>query len=95
MGIQVREKTIEEIELRLSGMNTVLNKINYLESAIKLAGFNSGAKETPVDEELTMLALCGILTAFIPKANVILTNNMTFKIFLIFYLLKLKSSSSD
>ena len=40
MGIQVREKTIEEIELRLSGMNTVLNKINYLESAIKLAGFN-------------------------------------------------------
>ena len=38
--MQVREKTIEEIELKLSSMNTVLNKINYLESAIKLAGFN-------------------------------------------------------
>jgi tetratricopeptide (TPR) repeat protein len=40
MGIQIREKTIEEIEKKLAGMQTDLNKIGYLESAVKEAGFN-------------------------------------------------------
>jgi len=40
MGIQVRERTIEEIEEKLIGINTVLNKIGYLESAIRVPGFN-------------------------------------------------------
>jgi len=35
MGVQVREKTIEEIKDKLEKMNTSLNKINYLESALK------------------------------------------------------------
>jgi tetratricopeptide (TPR) repeat protein len=35
MVIQVREKTIEEIEDKLAEMNTALNKIDYLESALK------------------------------------------------------------
>jgi len=39
MVIQVREKTIEEIEERLLGMQTPLNKITYLESALKESGF--------------------------------------------------------
>ncbi len=40
MGIQVRERTIEEIEDKLTEMNTALNKIMYLESAIGVSGFN-------------------------------------------------------
>ncbi len=40
MGIQVRERTIEEIEDKLTEMNTALNKIMYLESAIDVSGFN-------------------------------------------------------
>ncbi len=40
MVVQVREKTIEEIKEKLSMMATSLNKINYLESALKETGFN-------------------------------------------------------
>jgi tetratricopeptide (TPR) repeat protein len=40
MGIQVREKTLEEIEDKLLEMITSLNKINYLESALKESGFS-------------------------------------------------------
>lgn len=40
MAIQVREKTIEEIEKKLLEMNTVLNKIGYLESALRETGFS-------------------------------------------------------
>jgi tetratricopeptide (TPR) repeat protein len=40
MAINVREKTIEEIEERLSKMNTELNKISYLESALRETGFS-------------------------------------------------------
>jgi tetratricopeptide (TPR) repeat protein len=40
MTVQVRENTIEEIKDKLSGMNTALNKINYLESALKSSGFS-------------------------------------------------------
>lgn len=40
MGIQVREKTLEEIEDKLLEMTTSLNKINYLESALKEPGFS-------------------------------------------------------
>jgi len=40
MGIQIRETSIEEIEVKLGGMNTDLNKINYLESALKETGFS-------------------------------------------------------
>lgn len=36
MAIQVREKTIEEMEGKLGSMNTALNKIVYLESALKV-----------------------------------------------------------
>jgi len=38
MAIQVREKTIEEMETKLLSMNTALNKISYLESALKAVG---------------------------------------------------------
>ena len=44
MIVQVKERTIEEIELKLSSMNTVLNKINYLESVIKWTGFDFEVK---------------------------------------------------
>lgn len=40
MGVSVREKNIEEIEDKLSEINTVLNKIAYIESALKEAGFS-------------------------------------------------------
>ena len=40
MAIQVRERTIEEIEAKLVGMNTDLNKIGYLESALNVSGFD-------------------------------------------------------
>ena len=40
MVIQVREKTIEEFEDKLTEMNTALNKIMYLESALGVSGFN-------------------------------------------------------
>lgn len=35
MAVQVRERTIEEMEAKLASMTTALNKIVYLESAIK------------------------------------------------------------
>ena len=40
MVIQVREKTVEDIKEKLGKMNTDLNKINYLESALGVAGFS-------------------------------------------------------
>jgi len=40
MVIQVRERTIEEIEEKLTEMNTDLNKISYLESALKATSFS-------------------------------------------------------
>lgn len=40
MGVNVRERTIEEIEKKLKEMNTDLNKISYIESALKVAGSN-------------------------------------------------------
>ena len=40
MGIPVREHTIEQIRGRMSSMNTALNKINYLESAVVVTGFS-------------------------------------------------------
>jgi tetratricopeptide (TPR) repeat protein len=36
MAVQVREKTIEEMEVKLASMGTALNKISYLESALKV-----------------------------------------------------------
>ena len=39
MAIQVREKNVEEIKDRLNGINTSLNKIVYLESALRETGF--------------------------------------------------------
>lgn len=44
MVIQVREKTIEEIEDKLAKMNTALNKIVYLESALSIVGFDFEVK---------------------------------------------------
>jgi len=44
MAVQVRESTIEEIEGKLTEMNTVLNKISYLESALKVSGFSYDIK---------------------------------------------------
>ncbi len=38
MVIQVRERTIEDMETKLLEMNTALNKIVYLESALKVVG---------------------------------------------------------
>ena len=40
MAVQVREKTIEEFEEKLTHMGTDLNKISYMESALKISGFN-------------------------------------------------------
>jgi tetratricopeptide (TPR) repeat protein len=40
MAIQIRESTLEEIEEKLAEMNTALNKIGYLESALKEPGFS-------------------------------------------------------
>lgn len=40
MVIQVREETIEEIEKKLEEMSTTLNKINYLESVLKVTSFS-------------------------------------------------------
>jgi hypothetical protein len=40
MAIQVRERTLEEIEAKLAEMNTTLNKIMYLESALGVSGFD-------------------------------------------------------
>ena len=40
MGIPIREHTLEAIEDRLNSMNTALNKINYLESAMTTTGFS-------------------------------------------------------
>jgi tetratricopeptide (TPR) repeat protein len=40
MVVQVRERSIEEIEEKLGEMQTALNKINYLESAVKVPGFS-------------------------------------------------------
>lgn len=40
MVVNVREKSIEEIEEKLSSMNTELNKISYLESALRESGFS-------------------------------------------------------
>jgi tetratricopeptide (TPR) repeat protein len=39
MGINVREKSIEEISRKLSAISTGLNKIVYLESALRETGF--------------------------------------------------------
>ena len=38
MTVQVREKTIEEMRVKLGSINTALNKIIYLESALKAVG---------------------------------------------------------
>ena len=38
--VDVREKSIEDIETKLGSMNTALNKIIYLESALKEVGFS-------------------------------------------------------
>jgi len=40
MGVQIRESTIEEIEDKLAEMTTPLNKISYLESALREGGFS-------------------------------------------------------
>jgi len=40
MSIQVRESSIEEFEEKLTEMNTALNKISYLESALRVSGLN-------------------------------------------------------
>ncbi len=40
MVIQVREETIEQIERKLEEMSTTLNKINYLESVLKVTSFS-------------------------------------------------------
>lgn len=40
MAMPVREHTVEQIRDRLRSMNTVLNKISYLESALNVAGFS-------------------------------------------------------
>ena len=39
MSIPIREHTLEAIEDRLNSMNTTLNKLNYLESALTTPGF--------------------------------------------------------
>lgn len=38
MAVHVREKTIDDIKTKINEMNTALNKIGYLESALKQTG---------------------------------------------------------
>lgn len=40
MGVQVRERDIDEMKEKLNTMNTALNKISYLDSALKETGFS-------------------------------------------------------
>jgi len=40
MAVQVRERTLDEIKKKLVEMNTDLNKITYIESALKETGFS-------------------------------------------------------
>jgi len=40
MNVQVRERDIDDIKEKLATMNTALNKISYLESALKETGFD-------------------------------------------------------
>lgn len=40
MVVQVRERTVGEIERKLAGINTSLNKIIYLESALTISGLS-------------------------------------------------------
>jgi tetratricopeptide (TPR) repeat protein len=40
VAVQVREKSIEEMEVKLASMATAFNKITYLESALKAVGGN-------------------------------------------------------
>lgn len=40
IGMQIKEKTINEIKAKLNSMNTGLNKISYLESALKETKFS-------------------------------------------------------
>ena len=54
MAIDVRESTIEEIEGRLGEMVTPLNKIAYLESALRESGFSFEIKRF-IWEELVLL----------------------------------------
>ena len=54
MTIQVREQTIEEIKEKVGEMNTFLNKINYLESAVRVPGFSFEIKRFLWD------MLCGL-----------------------------------
>ena len=54
MAMRVREGTIEEIEEKLGEMRTSLNKINYLESAVKVSGFSFEIKRFLWD------MLCGL-----------------------------------
>ena len=38
MAIQIREKSVDEMKVKLGSMGTALNKINYLESALSVSG---------------------------------------------------------
>ena len=49
MAVQVKERTIEEIEDRLNTMSTPLNKIVYLESALKEGNFSFEIKRFLLD----------------------------------------------
>jgi tetratricopeptide (TPR) repeat protein len=44
MTIQIRERTVGEIDLKVESMQTPLNKIAYLESALKESGFTFEVK---------------------------------------------------
>lgn len=46
----IREHTIEQIQGRLNSMNTTLNKINYLESALNVSGFGFEIKKFLLNE---------------------------------------------
>ena len=50
MVMQVREKNIDEIKEKLKSINTDLNKINYLEEAIKERGYSFEIKRCKAKE---------------------------------------------
>tara|TARA_Y100000310_G_scaffold339002_1_gene430293 strand:- start:4187 stop:4750 length:564 start_codon:yes stop_codon:yes gene_type:complete len=79
MGMQVRESTIEEIESKLDEMATPLNKIAYLESALRESGFSFEIKRfiwnelAKLYEERKMFEKAG--KAMASKAGVEVTRN--------------------
>ena len=54
MTSQIKERTVEEIQEKLDGMNTDLNKLSYLEIALKESAINADTKRFLLDMSATL-----------------------------------------